>query len=82
MRIERRAAAAVDPDVVAPEELFALVRAGFAQRRKMLRRSLSGLVPVPAFAAAGMSPEARAESLAVEDWGRLAACARDGAPGS
>ena len=49
--------------------LFALVRAGFGQRRKMLRRSLAGLVRAEAFAAAGVRPEARAEELAVRGLG-------------
>lgn len=67
--IERRATPATDAD---PERMFALVRAGFGQRRKMLRRSLSGLVTPEAFAVAAVRPEARAEELSVEDWGRLA----------
>ncbi len=54
-----------------PERLFTLVRAGFQQRRKMLRRSLAGLVAADAFAAAGVRPEARAEELSVQEWGRL-----------
>ena len=70
--IRRRPAPAVDPAVVAPDQLFGLVRAGFAQRRKMLRRSLTGLVPPDAWAAAGVDPSARAEELGVGDWGRLA----------
>jgi 16S rRNA A1518/A1519 N6-dimethyltransferase RsmA/KsgA/DIM1 with predicted DNA glycosylase/AP lyase activity len=41
----------------------------------MLRRSLAGLVPPAAFEAAGIRPEARAEELSVEEWGRLAAAA-------
>jgi 16S rRNA (adenine1518-N6/adenine1519-N6)-dimethyltransferase len=52
--------------------VFRLVDAGFGQRRKMLRRSLAGLVDAAAFAAAGVRPEARAEELALEDWARLA----------
>jgi 16S rRNA (adenine1518-N6/adenine1519-N6)-dimethyltransferase len=71
--ITRRASPAVDPAVVPPGELFPLVRAGFGQRRKMLRRSLAGLVPPEAFAAAGVRPEARAEELDVLAWGALAA---------
>ncbi len=51
---------------------FALVGAGFGQRRKMLRRSLSGLVSVEQIEAAGVRPEARAEELALSDWMRLA----------
>ncbi|HEX2038584.1 MAG TPA: 16S rRNA (adenine(1518)-N(6)/adenine(1519)-N(6))-dimethyltransferase RsmA [Acidimicrobiales bacterium] len=70
--IVRRPAPAVDVD---RERLFELVRAGFATRRKMLRRSLAGLVPDEAtFLCAGVRPEARAEELDVEAWGRLAAC--------
>ena len=52
--------------------LFELVRAGFATRRKMLRRSLAGRIQAEAFEAAGVEPTARAEELSVEDWGRLA----------
>jgi 16S rRNA (adenine1518-N6/adenine1519-N6)-dimethyltransferase len=55
-----------------PDRLFALVRAGFGQRRKMLRRSLAALVTPDAFDAAGVAPTARAEELSVEDWSRLA----------
>lgn len=65
---------AVDPAVAPAARLFELVRAGFGQRRKMLRRSLAGIVPAEAFDAAGIRPEARAEELGVEEWGRLAAC--------
>jgi len=68
--ITRRAGAAVADDVT-PTELFALVRAGFGQRRKMLRRSLAGLVTIEQFADADVRPEARAEELDVVAWGRL-----------
>jgi 16S rRNA (adenine1518-N6/adenine1519-N6)-dimethyltransferase len=72
--IRRRPAPAVDPLVIGPGPLFTLVRAGFAQRRKMLRRALAGLhLPVGAFEEAGIDEEARAEQLSVMDWGRLAA---------
>jgi 16S rRNA (adenine1518-N6/adenine1519-N6)-dimethyltransferase len=57
---------------VDPDRLFTLVRAGFGQRRKMLRRSLAGLVDAEAFTAAGVAPTARAEDLGVHDWARLA----------
>lgn len=73
VRILRRPQVAVDPDVVSAERLFTVVRAGFAQRRKMLRRALVGVVADAAFAAAGIEPSARAEELSVEQWGRLAA---------
>jgi 16S rRNA (adenine1518-N6/adenine1519-N6)-dimethyltransferase len=71
--IRRRPAPAVDPKVVPPDLLFELVRAGFATRRKMLRRSLAGRVAPADFEAAGISPESRAEELDVHAWGRLAA---------
>ena len=77
--VERLAVPAVDPAKVDAEDLFALVRAGFGQRRKMLRRSLAERVPPEAFACAGVRPEARAEELDVAAWGRLAACTRRGA---
>jgi len=54
------------------ERLFRLVDAGFGQRRKMLRRSLAGLVDAEGFAAAGVRPEARAEELDLAAWSRLA----------
>jgi 16S rRNA (adenine1518-N6/adenine1519-N6)-dimethyltransferase len=69
--IRRRPAPAVDVD---REWLFRLVAAGFGQRRKMLRRSLAGLVSVSEMAAAGVRPEARAEELDVAAWARLAEC--------
>jgi 16S rRNA (adenine1518-N6/adenine1519-N6)-dimethyltransferase len=72
VEITRAAAPAVPADIDR-QLVFRLVRAGFGQRRKMLRRSLAGLVPPPAFHAAGVRPEARAEELDVADWGRLAA---------
>lgn len=61
--------------------VFALVEAGFGQRRKMLRRSLAGAVAPEAFAAAGVRPEARAEELSLADWRRLARCVAAGGDG-
>lgn len=52
--------------------IFELVRAGFGQRRKMLRRALAGLVAEPEFVAADVDPTARAESLDLQAWSRLA----------
>ena len=74
--IRRRGQPAVDPSLVSYERLTAVVEAGFNQRRKMLRRSLAALVDPGAFSRAGIAPTARAENLAVEDWGRLAALPR------
>ncbi len=65
------------PDALRPLT-FTLVRAGFGQRRKMLRGSLAGVLGPGApgvFAAAEVRPEARAEELAVADWLRLATAA-------
>jgi 16S rRNA (adenine1518-N6/adenine1519-N6)-dimethyltransferase len=70
VRLQRRPEPAVPH--VDSRRLFELVRAGFAQRRKMLRSSLAGLVTADAFAAAGIDEQARAEELDVEAWGRLA----------
>jgi len=73
VRLERRPEPAVDPSLVSYERLNTVVRAGFAQRRKMLRRSLAGVVDAAAFERAGVRPDARAEELDVVSWGRLAA---------
>jgi 16S rRNA (adenine1518-N6/adenine1519-N6)-dimethyltransferase len=73
VRIVRRDTVAVDPAVVGPDRLFTVVRAGFAHRRKMLRRALVDVIDPAAFTAAAVDPAARAEELSVEDWGRLAA---------
>lgn len=75
VRIDRRGAPAVDPDKVSPERIFEVVRAGFAQRRKMLRGNLGALVTPEAFARAGVAPTSRAEELGIDEWGRLAALA-------
>jgi 16S rRNA (adenine1518-N6/adenine1519-N6)-dimethyltransferase len=66
-----------EPPVVvpSPDRLFALVRAGFGQRRKMLRSALRtelGDDVVGALTAAGIDPRARAETLTLDDWARLA----------
>ena len=54
------------------DRLFAVVRGGFAHRRKMLRRSLEDLVDPGAFAGSGVAPTARAEELDLAQWERLA----------
>jgi 16S rRNA (adenine1518-N6/adenine1519-N6)-dimethyltransferase len=76
VEIVRRTVVAVPPEEVPYGELMELVRAGFATRRKMLRRALAGLVGPAAFECAGISPEARAEMLDVQAWGTLARCRR------
>ena len=54
--------------------VFALVDAGFGQRRKMLRRSLAAVdgIDDDRFRSAGVEPTARAEELSLGDWVRLA----------
>jgi 16S rRNA (adenine1518-N6/adenine1519-N6)-dimethyltransferase len=78
--MERRAA----PPVAVPSEddLFELVRSGFSQRRKMLRRSLRPVLGAHAAAvleAAGVEPTARAETLGLDEWAALARSAADAA---
>lgn len=70
IEITRRTEPANPPDVPV-EDLFALVRQAFGQRRKMLRRSLAEHTSPEIFSRADVSPEARPEQLGVEQWGRL-----------
>jgi len=63
---------------VAPKDFFAVVRAGFGEKRKTLRNSLSGGLRIEKSESevllqkADISPGARAEELSLEDWHRLA----------
>jgi len=69
------------PEPVIPTQLlntfFTLIKAGFSQKRKTLRNSLSGglgIAPAEAekmLAVAGLDPMRRAETLSLEEWGRL-----------
>ena len=59
------------------EQVFAVVDAAFAQRRKQVRAALRGLagsaeVATAALEAAGVDPTARGEVLSVEDFARIA----------
>jgi 16S rRNA (adenine1518-N6/adenine1519-N6)-dimethyltransferase len=59
------------------DQVFAVVDAAFAQRRKMLRSALAGLAgssaaASAAVAAAGLDPKARGETLEVTDFARIA----------
>ena len=69
VEIVRRPAPLVDVD---PQVLFGMVRAGFGQRRKMLRRSLRNLIDEEGLIAAGVDPTARAEDLGLDDWAAVA----------
>ncbi len=79
--IHRLPEPAIDPGLVPAEVLFSLVRAGFAQRRKTLRRALGDRVDPEIWAVCGIDPSARAEQLGVADWGRIAAACLAGADG-
>lgn len=72
----------VYPDLALPladlDRFFRVVRAGFGQKRKQLRNSLAaglGLSTREAgerLTANGIDPQRRAETLSLEEWGRLA----------
>jgi 16S rRNA (adenine1518-N6/adenine1519-N6)-dimethyltransferase len=53
-------------------QLLALLKAGFAQRRKMLRGALRGMASSEQLEDSGIRPEARAEELRLADWVALA----------
>lgn len=61
--------------------LFRVVKAGFSAKRKMLRSSLAGGLGIEKteaeklLAAANISPDARAEDLAITEWQNLASIA-------
>ena len=66
--------------LITPEDqrdFFRIVKAGFSAKRKKLRSSLSGGLGIDKSAVeellknAGISPDARAEDLAIEDWKKL-----------
>ncbi|MEW2547776.1 16S rRNA (adenine(1518)-N(6)/adenine(1519)-N(6))-dimethyltransferase RsmA [Streptomyces sp. NPDC047002] len=71
---------AAPPETTATRrEVFAAVDAAFAQRRKTLRAALAGWAGSAAAAeralvAAGVSPQARGESLTVAEFARIAEC--------
>ena len=54
------------------DRMFELVRAGFATRRKTLRNTLDGRIDAEQFASTHVDPRARAETLSLADWARLA----------
>lgn len=73
----------LDPPALPPAEipgLRAVVRAGFGQRRKMLGNALAGLFGSTAeavFETAAVDPRRRAETLNLDEFGRLARAFRD-----
>ncbi|MBO3750792.1 16S rRNA (adenine(1518)-N(6)/adenine(1519)-N(6))-dimethyltransferase RsmA [Streptosporangiaceae bacterium NEAU-GS5] len=63
------------------QEVFAVIDAAFAQRRKTLRAALAGWAGSPAAAEealvkAGIAPSTRGEQLAIHDFARIAEAAR------
>ena len=66
--IVRRPAPAVAAD---REAMFHLIRTAFGHRRKMLRRSLAGVVAAETFERAGIDAQRRPEELDVVEWGAL-----------
>lgn len=77
VRLHRRSAPAVS--TADPERMFELVRAGFATRRKMLRRTVGAALDLTpgeraeqVFQRAGIDPSARAETLTLAQWAALA----------
>ncbi len=77
VRIDVGERPAVDLQGVEEASFFRVVRAGFSQKRKMLRNSLSaGLGCAPAEVAeslgqAGVDPARRAETLGLQEWGKV-----------
>ena len=76
VELRRRPQPAVAPEIASYSEIVVLLRAGFGGRRKMLRRSLAGLVDDGVFRAAEIDPTKRAEELGIAEWGKLAQCRR------
>ena len=81
VRFDRREPAARD---VSRQEVYAVIDAAFAQRRKTLRGALAGLVGSAAAAEqvilrAGVDPQARGETLPVESYAAIARALHQGA---
>ena len=55
-----------------PDKLASVVLAAFAQRRKMLRNTLKGILDAAGFVALGINPTLRPEDVPVEDYVRIA----------
>lgn len=71
--ITRRASVRIDPSQVSESALFEVVRMAFAQRRKMLRKSLQPWVTEGVFERAAVAETRRPEELTLEEFARLAA---------
>lgn len=66
------------PDSISEKQFFRVVKAGFSAKRKKLRSSLSGGLALEKptierfLSQAGISPDARAEDLSLDNWRALA----------
>ncbi len=72
VEIIRRPAPRIDPAFVSEAALFEVIRTSFAQRRKMLRRSLAGWASDGVFERADVQSTRRPEELTLEEFARLA----------
>jgi 16S rRNA (adenine1518-N6/adenine1519-N6)-dimethyltransferase len=75
LRVELLQKPLLSPDLI--DTFFILIKAGFSQKRKTLRNSLSsglGIAPPRSeliLSSAGIDPRRRAETLSIEEWGNL-----------
>jgi 16S rRNA (adenine1518-N6/adenine1519-N6)-dimethyltransferase len=73
VEVVRRERPRIDPALVGEDELFAVIRTAFGQRRKMLRRSLAEWRTEGVFERAGVDETRRPEELTIEEFAALAA---------
>ena len=68
----------LDLEKVDLELMWRLVKTGFGQRRKMLRKSLRSHIGSAEFNSAGLDPKSRPQDITVDDWVSLANAAQYG----
>jgi 16S rRNA (adenine1518-N6/adenine1519-N6)-dimethyltransferase len=73
VEVRRRAQVAIDPRYAPEADIFEVVRTAFAQRRKMLRRSLADWSDPGVFERSGVEATRRPEELTLEQFAALAA---------
>ena len=72
VQIRRRSQSELELDLEAYDAVFTLSRLAFANRRQMIRRTLSSVMSVRDIESAGIDPSRRPETLALSDWRLLA----------
>ena len=72
VKIARRAPSELDLDEMTYDVLFSLAKLAFANRRQMLRRTLSPRMSAEQIRAAGIDPARRPETLELREWRALA----------